>query len=319
MAPDKWESHARDFLIGNADRYNGLVPEDVLKLRQVLVDADSAGMPVVLTVLSLPGCRWRQNNGDRLDLRIWTDTAYWSQAAAFWRDLVIELRDIRTIVGVNVMNEPTPFKIPGTNADSAATMLNGLYAAVVKSIREVNATIPIILGGDQWASAAGLPAVTPIDDSNVLYSVHMYEPFTYTNRGANSGRFCYPGFIVEDGDTVKIGLDYLKSILAPIHDWQRTHEVPANRIVVEEFGCHRTSCGAADYLADVISICDESDWHWAFYSFREDTWDGMDYELGTRPPSWEYWKALERGDTVALPRVENAVWDVLRHALRRDR
>ena len=31
------------------------------------------------------------------------------------------------------------------------------------------------------------------------------------------------------------------------------------------------------------------------YSFREDTWPAMDYELGTEKPSWKYWDAIEHG------------------------
>ena len=43
--------------------------------------------------------------------------------------------------------------------------------------------------------------------------------------------------------------------------------------------------GAADYLSDLIKIFNQHDWHWAFFTFRQDFWDGMDYEIGTKPPA----------------------------------
>ncbi|WP_280143519.1 hypothetical protein [Wolbachia endosymbiont of Frankliniella intonsa] len=38
-------------------------------------------------MLSLPGSRWKQNNNDKDDLRLWSDQAFQKQAAKFWQDL----------------------------------------------------------------------------------------------------------------------------------------------------------------------------------------------------------------------------------------
>lgn len=48
-------------------------------------------------------------------------------------------------------------------------------------------------------------------------------------------------------------------------------------------------------LSAGISAFNENGWHWAFYAFREDSWDGMDYELGTGKAGGAYWKAIEDG------------------------
>ena len=83
LAVDKWHAADRDFLIGNADRYRGLSQADLARLNQVLDWADRHRIKIVLTMLSLPGDRWKQLNGDRDDPRLWHDKAYWDQAAAF--------------------------------------------------------------------------------------------------------------------------------------------------------------------------------------------------------------------------------------------
>jgi len=48
-----------------------------------------------------------------------------------------------------------------------------------------------------------------------------------------------------------------------------------------------------DLKADVLKPLGASDVHWAFYSFREDAWDGMDYELGNAKVGWKYWQAVD--------------------------
>jgi hypothetical protein len=138
----KWKGTGRDFLIGDASHFHGLVPEDLQKQEQVLGWAEAEGMPVVLGMLSLPGCRWRQLNGGRDDYRLWNEERFQEQAAL-------------------------------------------------------------------------------------------------------NARAC----------------------------------------------------------------------HWAFYSFREDAWDRMDYELGPAPLGAAYWKAVERGEHSPRPRSDNPLWRVLREGL----
>ena len=63
--------------------------------------------------------------------------------------------------------------------------------------------------------------------------------------------------------------------------FQQKHNIPNNKILVGEFGAHRTTKGIENYFSDLIDIFNKNKWHYAFYSFREDNWDGMDYELGS--------------------------------------
>jgi len=329
LAPDKWPSQHRDFLIGNADRYEGLIAADFLQLKTALDQAESAGIRVVLTMLSLPGARWRQHNGDQSDLRLWRDTTYWTQAARFWHDLANRLRDHPAVVGYNLLNEPTPeFAAPSSRSagnpaawyasvENTAADLNGFYRTVIAAIRSVDDQTPVILDAGSWASAAAFAYLKPASDDKTLYAFHMYEPFEFTNKKANGGRFCFPGMVItESGDTVTLDLSTLQAILSPVADWQRRHRISTNRIIAAEFGCHRTTCGAADYLADLIQIFNGQNWHWAFYSFHEDGWDGMDYELGDKPPGAAYWQAVQQGKKPTLPRMKNRIWDAIRSQLR---
>lgn len=334
LAPNNWKSQQRDFLIGNADRYEGIVEPDFQKLKEVLDQANALGLKVVITTLSLPGARYRQANGDKPDFRLWRDEQYLPQAALFWKQLAQRLKNHPAIVGYNILNEPVPERATGlrdprtqdlmawhAKVTNTSADLNRFNSVVVAAIREVDTDTPVVIDCGWWATAYAIRYLKPLRDNKVLYSVHMYEPYSYTNKKTNNGRFSYPGKAVietgAEGETKEIDLNSaeLEKMLSHVVDWQKAHGIKSNRIFVGEFGCNRTVAGAENYLADLIKIFNRNNWHWAFFTFRPDSWDGMDYELGTKPPGWAYWQAIERGEIPQLKRVDNSLWNVIKREL----
>jgi hypothetical protein len=60
----------------------------------------------------------------------------------------------------------------------------------------------------------------------------------------------------------------------------------------------------------------ENGGYWAFYAFREDAWDGMDYELGDKRLPWSYWESVEKGEMPILDRKGTHLqFSVLKKAL----
>jgi len=336
LAPNKWVGTGRDFLLGDADRFTAIPGADLARLRSVLDDAGAAGLQVVVTTLSLPGARWRQHHGNRSDFRLWREPRYANEAEAFWRQLAAALRGHPALAGYNLVNEPhaeqmdggVDFRtfefdawrrrVAGTPAD-----MNGLYARLVRAIREVDEKTPIVVDCGVYATPWAIAGLLPIDDPRVLYSFHMYEPYVFTTQRLNRGRFTYPGEVpdVDDPGSPHRPWDRaaLDRFFEPVREWQTRHHVPSSRILVGEFGVDRRSKGAARYLADLVQIFEAEGWHWAFYAFREDTWDAMDYELGDGPVPAGYWAAVEAGRTPSLPRRGNPLFDVLKQALARRR
>ncbi|MDX5462501.1 MAG: hypothetical protein O7157_03000 [Wolbachia endosymbiont of Tetragnatha montana] len=94
--------------------------------------------------------------------------------------------------------------------------------------------------------------------------------------------------------------------------FQKKHKIPSHRILVGEFGGHRSSKGLERYFQDLVSIFNEYNWHFAVYSFREDVWDGMDYELGSEKLSWKDWQAIEEGTMKKNYLPDNPIFKVLR-------
>lgn len=288
LACDKWQGASRDFLLGNADSFQGIPGSDFEVLEGVLDQALKYDIKVVITPLSLPGSRWRQNNGGEDDLRIWGDEDYQRQAANFWRELANRLKDHSAVIGYNLLNEPHPERLSD---------LNCFYEKIVAAIREVDSDTPIIVDTGLYAAPLAISYLNPIEKEGILYSFHMYEPYDYTTRRINNGKYQYPGAFLE-GD--------LREFLEPVSVWQKKFQIPSSQILVGEFGCDRTSKGAERYLGDLIDIFDAHGWHWAFYAFREDSWGGMDYELGSEKLPWEDWEAF---------RHDNPLFEVIKNGL----
>ena len=329
LTPSKWQGVGRDFLIGNADHYDDIPPADLATLIHCLDAAHAAGIKVVLAPLSLPGDRWNQQNGGEQDDRLWNDKAYWDQSAAFWHDLALALKDHPAIAGYNLINEPTPEK--GMDLDEhgdAATRqawyakykgtthdLPAFYEQVIAAVRSADPDTPVMVDGGWYANAWSFsywPA--KLSDDKVLYAFHMYEPYEATS-GPNLKRvpqLRYPGATSSlAGKTVTWDKAMIADYLAKPFDWAAAHGVPNNRMVDAEFGCVRqwVDCGA--YLGDVLDTLNAHKAHWAFYSFREDAWDAMDYELAPSVTQGQFYYLQEQGKADQLKRTPHALMDVI--------
>lgn len=332
LSYDKWQPAERDFLLGNADDYQGLAASDLRQLVEVLDRAHAAGLKVVITPLTLPGMRWAQNNDNRFDDRLWQDKRFWAQAARFWRDVALALKDHPAIAAYNLVNEPAPEK-QGDLAEHAdlARMkqwyaheqggprdLPALYRQLLAAIREVDGKTPVMVDAGWYAAADAFgywPAA--LEDERVLYSVHMYEPYAATSAPNLARRqpYVYPGPVPFAGKTQQWDAGQVARYLQQPVDWADAIKLPRSRLVVGEFGCMRRLPGCRQYLEDVLTVLDRQQLHWAFYSFREDSWDGMDYELGSAKVPWRYWQAIDKGAPDPLVRKATAEFEPIRRRL----
>ena len=302
---EKWKGAEKDFLIGNTENYKGIVEADFIQLLGFIDYADSLNIKIVLTPISLPGARWVQSNNGIRDGRLWSDEKYHEQTCRFWKDLAERLKNHPAIVGYNIQNEPHPeiffgnpsfwknelndwYKsVKGSPAD-----LNLFYSKVIAAIRKVDAQTPIIIESGLYATPWAFCYLEKINDPNIIYSFHMYEPYNFTNHKLNNGQYQYPGkiSIAENGTIFNLNKNSLKEFLNPVVEWSKKNNIAPDRIWVGEFGCSRKVKGVENYLSNLIEIFNENQWHWSFYSYREDVWDNMDYELGDKNVPWKYWE-----------------------------
>ena len=338
MVFNKWDSKVPgtkpgDFLFGSLDDFKKLVPEDLARLREVLDAADVAGVKVIVSTLSLPGARWKQQNGDKLDSRLWTDFKYHDMAADFWKQLATALKGHPAVAAYNIINEPYPEAVPPvlgdwytgdyaawyTSVKGSPADLNAFYRKVAAAIREVDTETPLMLDSGFYSTPWAFKVLEPLKDTDVLYAFHMYEPYAFTNY-RQDGSIIYPGKIAigeaKPAPVLEWNRPSLKNFFSPVKEWQAKYQIPPNRVIASEFGVSRKNEGADPYLSDLAQIFTQNGWHWAFYSFREDTWPGMDYELGKFKLPDEYFKQLDLGkDTRELYYLENPLFNALLRGL----
>lgn len=75
----------------------------------------------------------------------------------------------------DIFNEP-----PHMNPDYWKNMANNVIAA----IRKIDKSRTLIVGASNYNSIYELSRTTPLNDPNLIYTFHFYEPFFFTHQGA---------------------------------------------------------------------------------------------------------------------------------------
>ena len=197
--------------------------------------------------------------------------------------------------------------------------LPAFYNRTIAAIRKVDPLTPVMVDGGWYANPRSLAAwPTRLADDRVLYAFHMYEPYQATSvpNMKRAKPLRYPGVETGKGAARQVwNREAVAAHIGTAFDWAKAQGLPPTRVVAAEFGCMRLWADCATYLGDVMDAVEARGGHWAFYSFREDVWDGMDYEL---PPSVKpgqfYWLS-ENGKADQLPR-DGALMKLLRERMK---
>lgn len=151
-------------------------------------------------------------------------------------------------------------------------------ADIIHSIRLVDPLTAIVLEPTFWGRIGGLEKF-PIErflkiDSNLVISIHFYEPMTLTFRSRNNGRYSFPSSIPWYQNVVFSEETYWDATtvfeqLQQAKLWAQENGV---RIFVGEFGICREIDGAPDYLKAVIDSCKKLNMTGLIYSYRDPYW-----------------------------------------------
>ena len=86
-----------------------------------------------------------------------------------------------------------------------------------------------------------------------------------------------------------IDKSYLRQLLRDhVVSWQTQHSIPSSQMLVAEFGICREVPGAQNYLSDLVELFSAFGWSWLLFSYRDEEWDAMDYELGSHKTNMLY-------------------------------
>lgn len=116
--------------------------------------------------------------------------AYTNEFYAIWRQIAAYYSNRPPQVAFELINEPNG---PG----SSTAILNPIYTEAIRQIRQTNPNRTIFVDPGQWNAITELGNVILTDnDSNLIVTVHCYDPFYFTHQGAT-----WPG-----PDTATIGV-----------------------------------------------------------------------------------------------------------------
>jgi endoglucanase len=157
--PTGWNYHvgaAPDYIISNSF----FAEEDFM-----VTNALSQGLGVIINIHN-----WNEFATNAL--------ANTNEFYAIWRQIAAYYSNSPPSVAFELINEPNG---PG----SSTAILNPIYAEAIRQIRFTNPNRTIFVGPGKWNAISELNNVLlPDTDSNLIVTVHCYDPFYFTHQGA---------------------------------------------------------------------------------------------------------------------------------------
>ena len=205
---------------------------------------------------------------------------------AFWRLLAPALSPLEPrLTFPELLNEPV--------FPNAPDQWQALQASLLRVVRRALPQDTIVLTGNDWGSIAGLTALHPATDDNVVYSVHFYQPQELTSLAAYRpgldrtalARLPFPGDAPDcadaaagtDADTAGVIRVYcalhrnaarVAAEIGKAAEWGRRNHAA---ILVGEFGASASLAPAARdaWLRAVRDACEANGIGWALWGYDD--------------------------------------------------
>ena len=222
--------------------------------RDILPWAEKYGVFIIVDLHSPPG------GSSGSDMNMFYDMRWNDAFVEVWRTIARRFKGRPMIYGYDLVNEPK-------QSDRALCDYWNTQRRAAEAIREIDPDATIVVEANGYAAAGSFSYLSPLAMDNVVYEVHMYEPFAFTHQGIHKG-FGPTKYPDEEKGWNRA---YLARRLAPVVEFQKKHGA---RILVGEFSAVAWADGAETYIADLISLFSDYDWDWTYHAFRESPcWD----------------------------------------------
>ena len=220
-----------------------------------------------------------------------TNAKYTKMMAEVWKHVAAHYASSnREDLFLELLNEPDM-------ANGKVTSANWRKAAqeIIDSIRTVNKKHTLIFGDAEWYSIKLLAKGEPLNDDNIVYSIHTYEPFVFTHQYANwtdlkkvkNLMFPYDKekwseFSADFGVTKDLpkwykdaifnyneigNKEYILNLILPAKEWAVENNVP---VIINEFGAYNLKTDKQSVLNYMTAMREISDTleipltHWGY-------------------------------------------------------
>ncbi|HEB64108.1 MAG TPA: hypothetical protein ENJ02_01010 [Chloroflexi bacterium] len=221
--------------------------------------------------------------------RVWGEQDAQDAWVAMWRYTAERYKDNPAVVGYDLMCEPNSNDVGSYplgdpldvwdpaqfQADYGGTLYdwNQLYPRIVSAIREVDTATPILVGGNGYSAPDWLPYMQVISDTRTVYTIHQYDPHTYTHQLSTTTGVTYPGYFDTDWDGTPEDFNraWLESLLSDTVDaFRQAHGgVP---VAANEYGLVRWAPGAPEFMDDQMALFEQRGMNYALWEWST-TWE----------------------------------------------
>ncbi|MEO7959303.1 MAG: glycoside hydrolase family 5 protein [Fibrobacteria bacterium] len=179
---------------------------------------------------------------------------------AMWRQIARHFADYKPELLLEILNEPRD------SLDAAAW--NGLLASAIDTIRAVQPKRTLLVGTAPWGGLTGLSQLRLPADSNLIVTVHYYDPHIFTHQGASfeAGAKAWLGTQWRATPPQRSQVD---QDIKTIADWATANGRP---IFLGEFGTYELadSASRAMYTEYLATAFEKAGFSWALWNFSSD-------------------------------------------------
>jgi hypothetical protein len=175
----------------------------------------------------------------------WSTPEMNQEFLAMWTDLIGRLKNEPYLAAWEPINEPH-------DVDPATA--SAWYRDLLPKLRKLDSTRPIVVEGANWSHAEDLTDEFKMDDPNIIYAFHMYDPYNYTTD-IQKPPLEYPG---------QWGKAYLEQKIEPAKRFRDKHHVP---VWCGEWGTKTAAPGYDRWLRDMFAILEADKFDWCIWSW----------------------------------------------------
>lgn len=177
--------------------------------------------------------------------------AIWEQVSARYANQPAE-------VLFEILNEP--------HNQLTAALWNELLPQALTVIREKNPYRTVVIGAAEWGGIPGLQKLVIPSDSNLIVTVHYYEPFQFTHQGASWVEGNADAWLGTKWNATPAEVNAIRNHFQIIVDWGIQRNVPIN---IGEFGAYSRadSPSRGRWTREVVRFALEKNMSYHYWEF----------------------------------------------------
>jgi len=184
-------------------------------------------------------------NNPKKHLDPWSTPAMNHEFLAMWSDLIARLKNDPHLAAWEPINEPH---------DTDPAIVSAWYRDLLPRFRQLDPLRPIVVEGANYSHAEDLTDQFKMDDPNVIYAFHFYDPYKFTTDIQNPP-LTYPG---------QWGKSYLGKLIESAKRFRERNQVP---VWCGEWGTKTGAPGYDLWLRDVFAILQADQFDWCIWSW----------------------------------------------------